>query len=264
MSPAALLLLSLAGQFEAPQAYTIEELELRFGIEVVVENARFPVATTNGPIRGTDASTEDCERFSVLLGEELGLYPPQFVQRARLRRIVLCRDLTKGGAVNPAVVHHEHATLYFDVEITREDRRYMRRSFHHELFHFYDWADDGKVDVDEVWSALNPPEFRYFVGGGAVQLDQSMGLWTEEFGGFLSRYGRTALPEDKAELWSFALVHPREVAARARVDSLLAAKLERMRLRMRAFAPAIDDAFWNGLQLLERPEPHRLDNRSPR
>ena len=89
----------------------------------------------------------------------------------------------------------------------------------------------------------------------------SVSLWTDEQAGFLSRYGRTGVEEDKAELWSFALVHPRQVAARAADDAVLAAKLDRLHTLVEAFARDVDAEFWGDVAELERPEPARAGER---
>jgi hypothetical protein len=259
MSAAALLLLALAatGEFERPQTHTLAELERRFSIEIVVEGAVFPLETIHGTLDGGDALPEARERYAVLLGQELGLYPPQLVRRARLQRIVLCRDLAFAGQLRAAVPEFASRTLYLDVLRGAEDPRHVRRVIHHEFFHIVDWLDDGELYRDARWTALNEDGFEYGNGGVHAQGDPAMSLWTEECPGFLTRYGRTGVEEDKAELWSLALVHPREVAARAEVDPVLAAKVERLRLLARRFTSELDDGFWDGVARLERPEPRR-------
>lgn len=257
LAVALLAALAAAGEFTPPEAYTLEELEKRYRIEIVVEGATFPLETLHGAVTGADAPKDARESYAALLGEEFGLYPPDLVKRARLKRIVLCRDLAFAGQLRAAVPEFGSHTLYLDVLRGAEDARYVRRVIHHEFFHIVDWLDDGELYGDATWTALNAEGFAYGSGGANAQGDSAMGLWTEAHAGFLSRYGRTGVEEDKAELWSFALVHPREVAARAQDDPVLAAKLARLRELTRSFTRTIDDDFWDDVARLERPEPAR-------
>lgn len=259
-----LLALRLAGDLVPPEPHTIEQLQRRFELEVVVERAAFRVETSHGSLTGRDPSPHLVTIFAPLLGEELGLYPAQLVRNAGLKRIVLCRDLVRASIEKPAVSDLERGTLYLDVAVSVHDDRYKRRLVHHELYHFVDWNDDVAYDDDGSWTVFNPPGFEYGVGGDEARYDPTGSLWTEELPGFVSRYGRCSIREDKAELWSFALVHPRELAQRAKADVLLAAKLDRMRIMASEFAPHADDAFWKGLEYLERPWPDRLERHLPK
>lgn len=259
MTLAALLLAAFAaaGEFEPPKAYTLGELEQRYVLEVVESGEPFPLQTHHGAITGADAPAEARQRYAVLLGEEFGLYPPAFVGRSGLKRIVLCRDLDFEGQRRAALPAFASGTLYLDVLRGAEDPLYPRRVIHHEFFHLVDWRDDGQVYGDDEWTELNEPDFRYGSGGVNSQDDSHVGLWTERHAGFLSEYGRSGVEEDKAELWSFLLVHPRETAARSAADALLLEKVELMRERLQRFSKDLDSGFWAGLQRLERPAPRR-------
>lgn len=249
--------LALAGDFEPPRAHTLEALEERFQIDVVESGEPFPIDNRFGAITGGDAPADARASYAVLLGEELGLYPPAFVKRTRLRRIVLCRDLAFAGQLRAAIPDFGHGTLYLDVLRGAEDAHYVRRTIHHEFFHVVDWRDDGELYADAAWSKRNPEGFRYGAGGANAQDESSMSLWTESSPGFLSAYARSGVEEDKAELWSFLLVHPREVAARTEEDELLRDKVAALRALAAKFSASADERFWDGLARLERPAPRR-------
>jgi hypothetical protein len=252
-----LAVLAAAGDFEPPEALALEELERRYRIDVVETGEPFPVANPHGAITGAEAPAEARASYAVLLGQELGLYPPAFVKRTRLRRIVLCRDLAFDGQLRAAIPDFGHATLYLDVLRGAEDAHYVRRTIHHEFFHVVDWQDDGALYADAAWSKRNPDGFQYGSGGAHAQDASHMSLWTERSPGFLSAYAQSGVEEDKAELWSFLLVHPREVAARAQEDELLSAKVAALRTLAVKFSPSADGTFWDGIARLERPAPRR-------
>ena len=74
--------------------------------------------------------------FQPFLCVELGLYPPSFLRRARLRRIVLAEGLAYKGQARKAVPVVETGTLYLDCK--PEIVYYLQSVFHHEFFHMFD------------------------------------------------------------------------------------------------------------------------------
>lgn len=197
-------------------------------LEALETGEPFPVVHPHGAITGADAPAEARASCAVVLGEELGLYPPAFVQRARLRRIVLCRDLAFDGRLRAAIPDFGHATPYLDVLRGAEDAHCVRRTIHCELFHVVDWQDDGRPFADPAWAKRDAEGFRYGTGGADVRDHGDTCLWTESAPGFLSARSRS---------------HPREVAA----PRELAAR----------FSPSVDERFRDVVARLGRPVPRR-------
>ena len=238
-----------------PQVADLAALEKKFSIQVEVSEAAFELKTLYAPITGAAAPPEAVESYGPLLAQEFGLYPPELVKRVRLRRIVLCSQLAYDGQLRAAIPDFQHHTLFLDVARGAATPLYQRRVIHHEFFHIVDLRDDGKLYEDVTWSALNPEGFTYGRGGINAQGDARMSLWTEEYPGFLTLYGRTGVEEDKAELFSFLLMHPADVAARSADDECLRVKVERLRALLTGFEKRLDANFWKRVATLERPPP---------
>lgn len=152
---------------------------------------------------------------------------------------MLCSGLTEAAEVIPSLPNFE-GTLLLDVRARGE---FLRRLVHHEVFHFFDLQDDGAVGGDAAWQALNPRGFSYGAGGRVVR-QHDASLWSEENEGVLSFYSLSALEEDKAELFSFAMVSPGRVSQRAGEDRVVGRKLAALRRQLDAsFAPAATAFF---------------------
>src|SRR5690606_19670716 len=130
-----------------------------------------------------------------------------------LQRIVLCEDLREDVRAIPSLPNYRH-TLLLDVGAPPG---FLRRLIHHESFHFVDLADDGTVQRDPTWEALNPPGFVYGHGGRSMR-DPAASEPDPALTGFVTRYAQAALEEDKAEVFAFMMTAPAALRRRAARD----------------------------------------------
>ena len=217
----------------------VERLRSTHGVEIlhVTQLFRFEMGyreVAGGP--GAEAATAAA---TVLVADELALYPPGLLGRSGLRRVALCSTLRENGAPIPSLPNYR-ATMLLDVDAAPD---FLRRLVHHEVFHFADLAEDGVLLWDPDWERLNPPGFEYGRGGRDMR-EPSASALTEERAGFLTRYATSALEEDKAETFALLVTQPDDVERRAAHDAVLAAKVARVREVVASLDPSADQAFW--------------------
>lgn len=225
-----------------------------YEIEIVAADPLFPVRTTHGMIAGKAAGGDELRDYIRLFAPEFGLYPRELVRRSRLKRVVLCGELSFAGQRRNAIPDYEHDTLYLDVSRGAYSRPYLRKVIHHEFFHIIDFRDDGSVYQDERWVALNPAKFQYGSGGRDAQDLNETSVLTDKFPGFLNHYSTTAVEEDKAELFANLIVETAYVEGRAKEDRILAAKVEGMRELLSKFCPEMDGSFWQAARKMKRAD----------
>jgi len=223
------------------------DLSKKYGIEVVTKKPIFPVKLTSGVIDGKEADTDQLDAYFPIFESEWNLYPVSLVQRSRLKRIVFCRNLSFAGQLRAAIPDFENDTLYFDVVRGMHAEQYVRKVVHHEYYHLIDLRDDGLLYEDDRWAQLNPKGFKYGAGGRSAQQDRLASLSTSHIKGFLNTYSMTGVEEDKAEMFAHMMAEPKAVAARASDDTVIRAKVERMKELMQVFCPAMDKQFWADL-----------------
>jgi hypothetical protein len=222
-----------------PVASTIAQ---EFGVEVR-DDQRFPVTTHHGLIGGSQAGKGDVDRYRTILETEFLRYPPALIRQIRLRRIVLCRELSFAGQNRSAIPDFEHDTLYFDVVAGGHDRTYQRRAIHHELFHIIDYEDDGELDSDARWAKLNPPTFRYGRGGEHMLSDAWSGVpWDRP--SFLNKYSTSGIEEDKAEIFAYMVTEIGFIEKRAVSDDAIRKKMSAMKVLLSDFCPDMNESFW--------------------
>jgi hypothetical protein len=221
-------------------------IEEKYRLPVLWKDQQFPVKTYHGPISATSAGAADIDAYCDVLIQEFMLYPLGVIERSRLKRIVLCRDLAFDGQLRAAVPDFEHFTLYLDVLRGAYNRNYQRHVIHHEFFHIIDYQDDGELYADARWAQLNAGSFRYGRGGAAVQ-DDALGSLMSNVPGFLTTYATAGVEEDKAELFAYMMISYRAVEKRAAGDRVIRAKLSQMKALLAQFSPDANEAFWDSV-----------------
>jgi len=192
----------------------------------------FTIGLTNGPVHGVPPTTAHRDAARRVVERELDRYPPTVLRRIRLAGVVLTADLTENEMAIPSLPN-VGGLLLLDTRATEAD---LVRVLHHEVFHFFDLADDGVVAPDAAWEALNPLGFLYGSGGRTLR-----GAWaakpTSDLPGVVSAYATSGVEEDKAETFSFAMSDPAFVNERAAADPAVRAKLDELVRRLAAVTP---------------------------
>lgn len=189
----------------------------------------FRIELGNGPVHGAPSDPARLARARDVVARELARFPRAFLHAIRLRGVVLASDLAEGDRAIPSLPN-VGGLLLFDVDGSDRD---LTRGLHHEIFHFADLADDGRLSPDPSWEAINAPRFAYGAGGRTLR-----GAWAAEapkageLPGFVSAYATSGVEEDKAETFAFALARPAAVRERAAADPVLRDKLAELARRM--------------------------------
>lgn len=233
---------ALAQELEATNLM-VQGFESQYGVSVDWQQPLFPVTVTGGKITGKD-SGKTGSRYLPLLVREFSVYPPAFIKRSQLKRIVVCKELAFEGQRRAAIPDFAGNTLYLDCQRGQHSATYQRSVIHHEFFHLVDYRDDGLVYQDESWSGLNPPSFKYGKGGRSVQHDRSQSAFRNPTAGFLTSYSMSGVEEDKAELFAHLIVSAKAVALAQESDEVLDSKVVQLKADLRSFCEQLDEAFW--------------------
>ena len=225
----------------------IAEFEKKHSVEIVFQGHKF-----KGAVTGVDS--DKVHLYLPLLLEEFNLYPAGVLNKAKVDKIVLCKNLAWNKQLRGAIPGFSSRIMYYDAERAINNKFYLRSIVHHEFFHQIDWVDDGKVCVDKQWALLNPKEFKYGNGGAAVQGDPTQGVTFDKLG-FMNKYSTQGVEEDKAEIFAYLMTRQEIMDARVKKDSVVAAKVKMMKTLMRSFSAGLDDSFWKkATQVVRHPE----------
>eukprot|EP01089_Gocevia_fonbrunei_P016232 TRINITY_DN4964_c0_g1_i2.p1 TRINITY_DN4964_c0_g1~~TRINITY_DN4964_c0_g1_i2.p1 ORF type:complete len:188 (+),score=33.63 TRINITY_DN4964_c0_g1_i2:738-1301(+) len=184
--------------------------------------------------------------------EELQVYSNKILSYIPLKRIILCKKLTYEGQSRAAVPIFASCELYLDTAVG--DSSYLRKVFHHELFHLIAYRmDKGKVYEDIAgWSLLNDAGFVYGNGGKNMQHDGSVGVVNQGISGFLNMYSTSGVEEDKAEMFAYMVFCYDYVLNRSKDDGIIEQKMSLMKDMLNTFCSDINEHFWYNCQTLSR------------
>lgn len=238
--------------YDGASEATFQVIESKYRVPVISSEPTFPVRISTGQIGGTEARRENIAEYAKMFVAEFSLYPVEFVQRTRLRRIVLCEELSFSGQLRTALPDFENSTLYLDVARGASNKTYMRTVLHHEFFHLIDYADDGEIYRDDKWAALNLDSFSYGMGGKDAQSNRDTSRLTDRYPGFLNHYSTTGVEEDKAEVFSNLIVRALHVERVVRTDPVIDAKVRHMKKLLQDFSSDLDEGFWKEAKKLAR------------
>ena len=124
---------------------------------------------------------------------------------------------------------------------------FMINVIHHEFYHFWDTRVNGSPTPDAEWAALNDPSVHYG-NGGRFNRGPNNSIWNTNYPGFLDDYARTAVEEDKAEVYGALLAHPSALAARMQNDPILARKVNLLKSRAQSFCSSMNSNFWRSAE----------------
>jgi hypothetical protein len=229
--------------------------DLAATFHVAIEEVKGPLAWHGDDywVRGKPASPAELTAYEPVFVKEWSLYPPSYVQKAHLHRIVFAAALSMDGQLRAAVPACDADTMYYDPALGSYDPHYQRAVIHHEFFHFID-SRMKSLTYDPEWAKLNPTGFHYG-SGGAQMRTSGVGRLTDKIPGFLTLYGTSAIEEDKAELFAHMVVDGAYVKDRAGKDPVLAQKIALLRSRLSNFDPAMGDEFWKKIPGWETQSP---------
>ncbi len=208
------------------------------GIRILHAEKPFDLELGNGPIHAEVPKDEWRVPAERLLERELGRYPARFLRNIKVAGIVLMQDLHEGSQSIPSLPN-VGGLLLLDVHSVESD---LVRVLHHELWHFADMTDDGRVSPDPSWEKLNPESFVYGSGGRSLRSSWAAKPATD-LPGFVSAYATSGVEEDKAEVFAFVLARHDILVKQMENDRVLQTKVQKLRTRVAELDPVAPDAL---------------------
>lgn len=186
-------------------------------------------------------------KYLKLLQHELNKYPKTFLQRAGVKRIVVCKGLSSLGYSACGFPDPGGKAVYYNY--TAFNNAYSRKTIHHELYHMIEAKFNRNIYYkDPDWAKLNSKDFKYGKGGRKFKWDESNS--NKPFHsktGFVTAYATSALEEDKAEVYAALFVE--EISACLhdwiKEDEILKNKVNYMKDFLLQCCDGMTSDFWD-------------------
>ena len=186
-------------------------------------------------------------KYLKLLQQELNKYPKTFLQRAGVKRIVVCKGLSSLGYSACGFPDPGGKAVYYNY--TAFNNAYSRKTIHHELYHMIEAKFNRNIYYkDPDWSKLNSKDFKYGKGGRKFAWGESNSK--KPFHpkiGFVTVYATSALEEDKAEVYAALFVEEINACLHdwIREDEILKNKVNYMKDFLLQCCDGMTSDFWD-------------------
>ncbi len=258
----ALYALGLVGE-AAAKSNRYSLLTEKYGIEV--QEAGQPGQASRDVAGGdavwSSASTPEYEEYGKILINEFNKYPAGLIKASGLRKVVLCGDLKVRGKIQGGCASGQDHTLWLNVNLPGNSKKYKAMAIHHEFAHVIDYyfftTKIYRWEMLRDWESLSGAE-EYLQSsknprGVPDQIAEKPAMGPRK--GFVSKYARTNVMEDRAELFAYMIICPRNVANRAENDVILKAKCEILKKDLMRACPDMNDQFWT-ICIIAEPYEH--------
>jgi hypothetical protein len=222
----------------------VKQVDSVAGVPVMIVTERGSTTSAGAMIDVSPPLAGSLRGYLPLLEAELKGYSTGMFEKSGLRRVVLCSGLALDGQKVSGLPDLARGTMYLEIIADPAGRDFARRAIHHEHFHMIDFQDDGRLDSDPQWEVLNAKGTQYGDGGHGMLDDPTADLPDDSVAGFLNRYSRSGVEEDKAEIFARMMVQPDVLDARMAKDTILLSKYLEMKRRLKEYCPEMDEAFW--------------------
>ena len=231
--------------------------EKRIGIPVLIPPTRqLPVNqhpdVSFEPLTIIESHGGDARAAARYLGAyivEFSKYPRSFLRKVNVEWVAFVKGLRVDQEPRAATYLRFYAAttmapaggMVYDVQQGATDPAYVRRSLHHEFFHFIDEGVQVRGVDDANWLALNPPGFEY--NGNMAPFSQRL---AHPAAGLITTYAEKSSAEDRAELFAALMdeeTYPRmrEIAA---ADPVVRRKIRYLIRFLERIDPAMGSSYF--------------------
>ena len=218
------------------------------GIDILVANEDYKVP--NGWNCEKAVSSFHYKEAIKYLSNEIRIYPTRFLKNSGLKYVMICEKISGGKNVNIlgfAQGHIDQSTGVFYLNLMQlatspNKKEHLKHTFHHEFYHLID-AKLSLIMLDTKWTKISGNLYNRSLSGEGkgFHLNNSVK-------GFISRYARNSIAEDKAEMFAFMIGKHMDIKTVIKKDDTVKKKYELMRSRLYGISNSINKNFWNNLR----------------
>jgi len=214
------------------------------GIDVLIATKDFQSKSKFTCLKSTSNFRDELN----ILRREIEIYPVSFLKNSGLKYVMICENISD-SEVNPVGIapgHFDQSPGVFYINISevnsykkKEKVGIIKHVFHHEFYHVID-AALTKIYVDDEWNKLNKQSY-----SDKLLIDRN--VIDNSVKGYISKYARNNVAEDKAELFAFMISQHKKFKKTLANDEILLKKSKLMIKRLKGISKEIDKNFWRKL-----------------
>jgi hypothetical protein len=226
------------------------DFENKYNVPLYFESIPYAKYTMDYEIV-TDEYYEYLFNYIKLLDKEFAKYPQPYLRTTRLRAVVLVRLLTNsGGYLVAAIPDFYRKVLFLDFKRGIYSKNYQEHTIHHDFFHMVEreLGENSKINND-IWQNYDPKAKYGKTGWTKINSKSHDGLMNHPEPGFSSNYGKTAIEEDKAQIYGqlFIPEYSKKLLKWSQSDKVLAKKITHIKSFLEKHESSFNKQFWEKL-----------------
>jgi hypothetical protein len=220
--------------------WTLAELCSLYSIELEVLVEDEP--ENQGTVSGKKISEKGLDFLVPMMIVEFSLYPSSIINKIEIKALTLGEEFYVGGQYRAAVPDwFDFKMKYASKDILPD---YIAKGVHHEIYHYFDYKIDGKIyGGDPDWERLNFDGFSY-LSAGKNYTDPIMD--EQPIPGFFNFYSKTAVEEDKAEVFKYLVVEYDKIISHE--DPIIVSKALFLKEEMENWDSHVTEEWWEYLR----------------
>ena len=156
------------------------------------------------------ATKQDYEKlynYLLLFDNEFAKYPQGFLKKTKLSAVVFVKSLALKEQLRTAIPDYGKEILILDFLRGDHNSTYQKHVIHHEFYHMIEEEFNRSAYwKDPDWKEFNASGVDYGQEGKAAQGNSKAYLFTHPKKGFVNLYSKSAIEEDKAEIYATLFV----------------------------------------------------------
>ena len=225
------------------------ELESKYSITLYFDE--FPVTSwVIDYALATEKDYKKLHRYILNFDTEFTKYPQSFLKKTKLTAVAFVKSLAFKKQLRTAIPDYGKEILILDFERGEHNSIYQKHVIHHEFYHMIE-EEFNKYPYwkDPSWAKLNKPEVQYGLGGKNTQNNSNVYLFTHPEKGFINLYSKSAIEEDKAEIYAALFVKEEfnMLSKWAKQDTVLDKKTKYMRSFLKKLDLKFTNQYWSEL-----------------
>lgn len=219
------------------------------GIDILQAEENYKTSA-NGLVCEKVKSTFHSREAIDLISKEIRVYPTSFLKKSGLKYVMICERINENKNKNVNILgfaqsHIDMSTGVFYLNLMQltndpEKELSIKHTFHHEFYHIID-ATLSLIMLDNKWIKIAENKYdRKLWGEGNFVINNSVK-------GYISKYARNSVAEDKAEMFAFMIGKHKELKNISNNDEILLNKYNLMKTRLYGISSTINDNFWRNL-----------------
>ncbi|MDQ3159381.1 MAG: putative zinc-binding metallopeptidase [bacterium] len=224
-----------------------------YGLDMQLTNITKTTYEESGNFKFTRPANKhlsSIKTYGSMFMDEWAKYPPDFIKASRLNSVafVVGLQVDYGNGHRDVAATYDVLSDIMMYDVSYGASLYSEQVVHHEFNHLFEYNQNNTYTrPDPSFTQCNP--VAYGSGGASAYEDGNYSYTQHPNNGFVTTYAKTAIEEDRAELFGYLMQEDNYASLISwnKSDSCLAKKTGIYQKYIRSLAPTMTDSYYDAI-----------------